>query len=218
MLCLNFFVVYLCYDTRLLLCFSSLPLVKKVPKRVQILLFRIAKVIGVLVLSKVAFALGYLLMDDLSRAVAQFYPSSSGGGGSSTPPGPSGDSSFFPSPHLNETGVKAEASGHTVAHPTTANPIQTYERVLQDHAAVADLLQQIHLDLRTTVPGGFQAESLAEMLEKTHGPEKMTEIRQSLETQRAQSPYFREVQVHFRTLRNEGGTEMQLRKEWQGRA
>jgi hypothetical protein len=135
-------------------------------------------------------------------------------------PGPSGDSSLFPfaSPHLNETGVKAEASGHTVAHPTTENPIQTYERVLQDHAAVADLLQQIHRDLRTTVPGGFQAESLAEMLEKTHGPEKMTEIRQSLETQRAQSSYFREVQVHFRTLRNSGGTEMQLRKEWQGRA
>lgn len=174
----------------------------------------------VLVLSKVAFALGYLVMDDLSRAVAQFYPSSSGGGGSSTPPGPSGDSSLFPfaSSHLNETGVKAEASGHTVAHPTTENPIQTYERVLQDHAAVADLLQQIHRDLRTTVPGGFKAESLAEMLEKTHGPEKMTEIRQSLETQRAQSPYFREVQVHFRTLRNSGGTEMQLRKEWQGRA
>ena len=211
------------WDTKTLFhFFFSLPLVRKVPKRVQILFFRIAQVICLLVLSKFAFALGYVLMEDLNRAVAQFYPSSSGGmsGGSSTPPGPSGDSAFLPfaSPHLNETGVKAEASGHTVAHPTAENPLQTYKRILQDHDAVADLVQQIHRDLHTTVPGGFQAERLSEMLQELHGTEKMTEIRQSLETQGAQSPYFREVQVLFRTLRDSGGTEMQLRKEWQGRA
>ncbi|KAM7460150.1 hypothetical protein LguiA_035886 [Lonicera macranthoides] len=45
-----------------------------------------------------AFALGYVFMDDLGRAVSQFYPSFSGGmsGGSSTPPVPSGDSSLVP--------------------------------------------------------------------------------------------------------------------------
>ena len=54
--------------------------------------FIIAQVFCVFVLSKFAFALGYLFMDDLSRAISQFYPSASGGmsGGSSTPPGPSG--------------------------------------------------------------------------------------------------------------------------------
>jgi len=36
-------------------------------------------------------------MDDLSRAISQFYPSAKGGmyGGSSTPPGPFGDPSFI---------------------------------------------------------------------------------------------------------------------------
>jgi len=87
-----FLVLSLCDDRRLLLFFCSLPLVKNLPKRVQILFFRIAKVLCLLVLSKAAFALGYVLMEDLSRAVSQFYPSFSGGmsGGSSTPPpGPS---------------------------------------------------------------------------------------------------------------------------------
>nr|UHJ18764.1 ATP synthase F1 subunit alpha [Lonicera japonica] len=79
-------------DRRLLLFFCSLPLIKNLPKRVQILFFRIAKMLFLLVLAKGAFALGYVLMEDLSRAVGQFYPSFSGGmsGGSSTPPpGPS---------------------------------------------------------------------------------------------------------------------------------
>ena len=48
--------------------------------------------LNTLLLARVAVSLGYVLMEDLSRAVAQFYPSTSGGmyGGSSTPPpGPS---------------------------------------------------------------------------------------------------------------------------------
>lgn len=74
--------------------FSSLPFVKGMPKRVQIIFFCIAKFISVLVLSKLAFAFGYVFMDDLQRAVAQFIPSTSGGmpGASTQPTGPSGGS------------------------------------------------------------------------------------------------------------------------------
>lgn len=55
------------------------------------------------------------------------------------------------------------------------------------------------------------------MLEDQYGPENLSEIRHSLEMDRVNSPYFRDVQVHFRTLRGSGGTEMRLRREWQGR-
>lgn len=93
--------------------------------------------------------------------------------------------------------------------------LEAYGGVLENHAAVADLVQKIHSDLHTRVPGGFQAERLAELLEARHGPEKMGDIRHSLQTEGSQSPYFREAQTDI--LRNAGGTEMQLRKEWQGR-
>lgn len=86
---INFFLyLYICKDKIVL---NSLPLVRKVPKRVRILVFRIGKVIGGLVLSKVALELGYVLMDDLTRAVAQFYYPPSGGineGWFSQPPTP----------------------------------------------------------------------------------------------------------------------------------
>lgn len=55
------------------------------------------------------------------------------------------------------------------------------------------------------------------MLEQRHGGEKMPEILHSLEREGRQSSYFQEILSDFRTLRNEGGTEKQLRKEWQGR-
>jgi len=77
---------------------SSIPLVTKLPEGFKICLCCISQVLFLLVLSKGAFALGYVFMDDLGRAVSQFYPSFSGGmsGGSSTPPVPSGDSSQVP--------------------------------------------------------------------------------------------------------------------------
>ena len=95
-----YFVLSLCNEQKLLLPFCSLPIVKNVPKRVQILFFCIAKGIGLLILSKVAFGLGLLLMDELSQAVAPFLPSSSSAGGLNQPPAPSEDPSFFPiTPH-----------------------------------------------------------------------------------------------------------------------
>jgi len=86
-------------DTKAIFRFiSSIPLVTKLPEGFKICLCCISQVLFLLVLSKGAFALGYVFMDDLGRAVSQFYPSFSGGmsGGSSTPPVPSGDSSQVP--------------------------------------------------------------------------------------------------------------------------
>ena len=89
--------VCLCNEKKLFLPFCSLPILRGMPPRVQIVVFRIWKVVFVLILYKVAFAMGYFFMEDLSRAIAQFYPSSAGGmpGESSPPPGPSGDGSVM---------------------------------------------------------------------------------------------------------------------------
>jgi hypothetical protein len=115
-------VFFLSYEIRRrLLSLMTLPLIRKVPPRIHIILFHIMKVICVLVLSKVAVAWGYVLMEDLSRAVAQFYPSAGMSGGSSIPP--TGNYDFFPvaSPQVNETG--AEDPGHTVPHGTSSRSI-----------------------------------------------------------------------------------------------
>ena len=66
----KFVVLYVCDERKLLSFFCGLPFLTNVPKRVQILLFLMVKLL---------FALEYLFMDDLSRAVAQFCPSASGG-------------------------------------------------------------------------------------------------------------------------------------------
>ena len=49
----------------------------------------------------------YLFMDELSKAVALFYPSTSGGG-FNQPPAPSGDSAFFP---ISSTSENQEQPG-----------------------------------------------------------------------------------------------------------
>lgn len=218
--------------------FGSFKLVKNVPKRVKIHLFIFGRMLGLLVLSKTFFSIGYLLMDELQRAVAQFYYPTSGGineGGFSQPPTPtpppenSGlglipgakseedrtNSNHYPAgssqeAHQDEAGTSGTA--------TTRYSLRDFRQLLDDHAIIAKRIQEIHQDLKTRVPAGFQAERLAEILEERHGGEKMNEILRSLQTEGRQSPYFREVQTDFRTLRNSGGTEEQLRKEWQGRA
>ena len=89
---------------------TSIPLVcEQSPPRIRIHLVLLGKLFFVLVLSKVALSLGYLLMDELQRAVAQFYPSMSGGG-FTQPPAPSGDSSFYAIPSQNENQDQPETS------------------------------------------------------------------------------------------------------------
>ena len=84
--------------------------------------------------------------------------------------------------------------------------------------AIADEIQRIHGELHTRVPAGFQAERLSEILEYTYGPGRMGQILQSLKAEGSQSPYFPVIQTLFKDLRKSGGTEQQLRKEWQGRS
>lgn len=96
--------------------------------------------------------------------------------------------------------------------------LESVAAILESHQRISERIQDLFRDLRTRVPGGFQAEHLAGMLEERHGGENMGEILRSLQTEGNNSPYFREIQTDFRILRNAGGTEMQLRKEWQGRA
>ena len=76
----------------------SLPLARKLPQKIRIQICLILRVLVVLIISRLAVSLGYLFMDELSNAVAQFYPSygMSGSGGAATPPGPAEDPSCVP--------------------------------------------------------------------------------------------------------------------------
>jgi len=73
--------------------FSSLPLMRRVSLQNRRLLY----VIFLLLIYKVVFGMGsYLLMNELERAVQQFYTPSGGlGGGFNPPPGPSGNSEII---------------------------------------------------------------------------------------------------------------------------
>ena len=69
--------------------FCSLPIIDKLSKKWQLIWFYVLSVI----LCKSLFAVGYLWMDDLSRAISQFYPVVSGGlGGGNTPMPPTNPS------------------------------------------------------------------------------------------------------------------------------
>ena len=102
-------------------------------------------------------------------------------------------------------------------HPANPPSIQDFANLLDNHQKVAAIIQDIHREISARVPGGFQSERLSEILEERHGGAKMREILESLATDRRDSPYFREVQTDFKILRGSGGTEAQLRREWQGR-
>lgn len=83
-------------------CFIfRLPLVRRLPFQIQIFLYVVVKLLLILVIYSIYRSSFVLLMDDLTRAVAQFLP---GSGGinineefNSPPPGPS-DNSFFVAP------------------------------------------------------------------------------------------------------------------------
>nr|CAD1835827.1 unnamed protein product [Ananas comosus var. bracteatus] len=96
-------------------------------------------------------------------------------------------------------------------HPNLLN------QQLELNESVRTRLQEIFRGLHTRVPGGFQAEWLVDLLVDRHNGEALSEIRRSLDALGHESPYFREIQCDFQTLRNDGVTEAQLRKEWQGR-
>lgn len=88
------------------------------PARALILGVCMGQVFLSLILAKIAVSLGYVLMEDLSRAVAQFYPSTSGGmsGVPSSPPGPSGDPSLL-GIHIDSNTEKEAAGPAEISGP-----------------------------------------------------------------------------------------------------
>lgn len=94
--------------------------------------------------------------------------------------------------------------------------LENFRHLLETHKKIADTIQNIFQDLHTRVPAGFQSERLTEMLEERHGGRSLGGILQSLQEEGRNSPFFREVQTDFQALRDSGGTEATLRKEWQG--
>lgn len=70
------------------------------------------------------------------------------------------------------------------------------------------------------IPGGFQTERLVEMLEEQYGGGKLLDIQEDMEQNRLKSAFYAERKTFFRQLTGPegGGTEMQFRKEWQGRS
>lgn len=77
--------------------FSSLPLVRRVSFQKQILLFFFLQLIFSLFIYKILLSTGWLLMDELSKALSPFYPSSGGMnlGSSGQPPLPSPDGELW---------------------------------------------------------------------------------------------------------------------------
>jgi hypothetical protein len=105
------------------------------------------------------------------------------------------------------------------AHPQELEQptLQDFNRLLASHEQIADTIESIFRDLHTRVPAGFQRERLTELLEERHGGGSLGEILRSLLEEGRNSPFFREVQADFKALRDSGGTEANLRKQWQGR-
>lgn len=99
----------------------------------------------------------------------------------------------------------------------TPGILKGFKEINQAHGEIADRLQELFRSLHSRAPGGFQAARLAEILEVEHGAEHIPHILHSLQREGVQSAFFRETQTHFRELRDGGGTEMQLRREWQGK-
>ena len=109
---------------------SSLPLFRRIPKRLRIILYCFSRLLFPFILARVAVSLGYLFMDELSRAVAPFYTSTSGGmsGGSLTPPpGPSDPSSSSLWTEKDPEPAPAAAADPDVYHPLLTDAVRKQE-------------------------------------------------------------------------------------------
>lgn len=111
--------------------FFRLPIVQRLPFKIQISLFVVVKVLFMFILFSIFRSVGLLFMDELTRAVAPFVPTLGGtNGGFGPPPAPSGDSSLFgfhsPQEQPGPSEVQARAPRtHTSAGP--ANPVASPE-------------------------------------------------------------------------------------------
>lgn len=124
--------------------FCSLPFVRNMPKEYKIVFYVLAKFISVLLLSKLALTFGYLFMEDLQRAAAQFLSSGSGGlaGGSAPIPGSpgSGGSSGIPNSfswfHTHESPGQEVTSSREHVGSAEAGPSGTNDGTPKDDQAL----------------------------------------------------------------------------------
>lgn len=95
--------------------------------------------------------------------------------------------------------------------------LEEFRQLLETHQGIADTIKRIFQDLHTRVPAGFQSERLTEMLEERHGGRSLGGIGSSGACRKrgATVPFFGKSKLQ--ALRDSGGTEATLRKEWQGR-
>ena len=117
--------------------FCSFTLVKKIPESIKIYFFFLGKMLCLLLMSKFFFSLGYLFMDELQRAVAQFYPSTSGGmnGGFNPSPVPENSSILAAASHETE-GQPEPGSSHLAPHQVEVGKkklLGVLERHLRKH-------------------------------------------------------------------------------------
>lgn len=78
-------------------CFLfRLPVIRRLPFSIQICIYVVVQLLFLFIIAHISRSVFRLLMDELSRAVAQFYPTSAGmNGGFSAPPTPPGHSGFL---------------------------------------------------------------------------------------------------------------------------
>lgn len=103
------------------------------------------------------------------------------------------------------------------ARPTLPSPedMEGFRQALDHQEQLSIVIPDVFRSIRTRVPGGFQSERLAEMLDDRFGSEALEGILQSLKDEGRASFYFPQIQSDFEELRRGGGSEDRLRRECQ---
>lgn len=86
-----------------------------------------------------------------------------------------------------------------------------FRLALDRQEELSEVIPGIFKAIGTRVPGGFQSERLAEMLDDRFGSAALGSILQSLKNEGRESFFFRQIQSDFDELRRGGGTEAQLK-------
>jgi hypothetical protein len=119
---------------------SSLPLFRRIPKRILIIFYGFSRLLFPFILARISVSMGDFFMDELSRAVAPFYTSTSGGmsGGSLTPPpGPSGN--WF----ISSFAIEGESShGERRGSPSLSAEIPLLQMPTPDYQEAMALLDE----------------------------------------------------------------------------
>ena len=151
-------------------------------------------------------------MDELHRAVAQFYPSTSGGmfGGSCTPPEPSGDTAILLQPQTNESQDPTNTSASEGNGRTGRNLIQelkedrSLELTLRNflikqekiYNIMLDILKEkgVHIEDSNDIRAAIEIWLSDTMeLEPASRNRKVGRFLNSLSAQRDKSKYYREI-------------------------